>query len=252
MFYNKGLFEKNGLKAPTTWDEFMAANAKLKGAGITPIAIGAKDDWTLPIVHEVVGGATFGGAEFQKAVLSGAKDFTDPHWVASVKLLKDLEPVANLAESWDVSQDGMTVTFHLRSDGKWTNGDPVTAQDFEYSWKRTVSPDLAADYERRRRQSSNRPGDTWPFPPDQNPAAYQRVSPINYFEHVSAPVMLHHGTADTTVDMSASVAIADALRAAGKDVTLHLYEGGGHTLQGAYERQYFQRTLEFFQRHLGR
>ncbi|MDF2144777.1 ABC transporter substrate-binding protein [Knoellia sp. p5-6-4] len=92
MFYNKGLFEKNGLKAPTTWDEFMAANAKLKGAGITPIAVGAKDDWTLPIVHEVVGGATFGGAEFQKAVQSGAKDFTDPHWVASVKLLKDLEP----------------------------------------------------------------------------------------------------------------------------------------------------------------
>ena len=32
------------------------------------------------------------------------------------------------------------------SDGKWTNGDPVTAQDFEYSWKRTISPELAADY----------------------------------------------------------------------------------------------------------
>jgi oligopeptide transport system substrate-binding protein len=63
-----------------------------------------------------------------------------------VKLGKDLEPVANLAESWDVSEDGKTVTFHLRPDGKWTNGDPVTAKDFEYSWKRTVSPELAADY----------------------------------------------------------------------------------------------------------
>jgi oligopeptide transport system substrate-binding protein len=58
----------------------------------------------------------------------------------------NLEPVPSLAESWDTSADGLTVTFHLRSDGKWTNGDPVTAQDFEYSWKRTVSPDLAADY----------------------------------------------------------------------------------------------------------
>ena len=38
------------------------------------------------------------------------------------------------------------MTFHLRSDGKWTNGDPVTAEDFEYSWKRTISPELAADY----------------------------------------------------------------------------------------------------------
>jgi uncharacterized protein len=112
--------------------------------------------------------------------------------------------------------------------------------------------DLAADYERRRRQSSNRPGDdTWPFPPAQNPEAYRRVSPINYLDAVTAPVMLHHGTADTVVDSSASVAIADALRAAGKDVTLHLYEGGPHTLTGRQERLYFERTLEFFRKHLG-
>ena len=63
-----------------------------------------------------------------------------------VKLGADLEPVPSLAESWDVSDDGKTVTFHLRGDGKWTNGDPVTAEDFEWSWKRTVSPELAADY----------------------------------------------------------------------------------------------------------
>jgi dipeptidyl aminopeptidase/acylaminoacyl peptidase len=112
--------------------------------------------------------------------------------------------------------------------------------------------DLAADYERRRRQSSNRPSDdTWPFTPGQNPEAYRRVSPINYLDGDSAPVMLHHGTADTVVDASASVAIADALRAAGKDVILHLYEGGPHTLGGRQERLYFERTLEFFRKHLG-
>ena len=63
-----------------------------------------------------------------------------------VKLGDDLQPVPSLAESWDISADRKTVTFHLRQDGKWTNGDPVTAHDFEYSWKRTVSPELAADY----------------------------------------------------------------------------------------------------------
>jgi oligopeptide transport system substrate-binding protein len=63
-----------------------------------------------------------------------------------VKLGDDLQPEPSLAESWDVSPDGKTVTFHLRNDGKWTNGDPVTADDFEYSWKRTLSPELAADY----------------------------------------------------------------------------------------------------------
>jgi oligopeptide transport system substrate-binding protein len=57
-----------------------------------------------------------------------------------------LEAEPSLAESWDISDDGKTVTFHLRSDGKWTNGDPVTASDFVYSWKRTLSPELAADY----------------------------------------------------------------------------------------------------------
>ena len=63
-----------------------------------------------------------------------------------VSLGEDLEPVAELAESWETSEDGLTVTFNLRDDGRWTNGDPVTAQDFEWSWKRTISPELAADY----------------------------------------------------------------------------------------------------------
>ena len=63
-----------------------------------------------------------------------------------VRLGDDLEPVPSLAESWEESDGGKTVTFKLSSDGKWTNGDPVTANDFEYAWKRTLSPELAADY----------------------------------------------------------------------------------------------------------
>lgn len=63
-----------------------------------------------------------------------------------VKLDEDLNPVPAAAESVETSEDGKTVTYVLRDGLKWTNGDPVTAQDFEYSWKRTVSPELAADY----------------------------------------------------------------------------------------------------------
>ena len=63
-----------------------------------------------------------------------------------VKLDENLEPEAALAESWDVSEDGTTVTYHLRDDGSWSNGDPVTAADFEYSWKRILDPELAAGY----------------------------------------------------------------------------------------------------------
>ena len=91
MFYNQGLFDRNGIKAPTTWAEFIAANDKLMGAGVTPIAIGAKDDWTLPIVHEVLAAPRFGGKAFQDEVLSGKKSFTDPDWVGSVQVVSDLE-----------------------------------------------------------------------------------------------------------------------------------------------------------------
>jgi oligopeptide transport system substrate-binding protein len=62
-----------------------------------------------------------------------------------VKLNPDtLEAEPSLAESW--THEGTTVTFKLRQDGKWTNGDPVTAQDFVYSWQRTLDPALATDY----------------------------------------------------------------------------------------------------------
>ncbi|BBH20925.1 oligopeptide-binding protein OppA [Paenibacillus baekrokdamisoli] len=50
--------------------------------------------------------------------------------------------VPGVAEKWDVSADGKHFTFHLRKDAKWSNGDPVTAHDFEYSWKRTLDPNL--------------------------------------------------------------------------------------------------------------
>ncbi|NJN16384.1 MAG: prolyl oligopeptidase family serine peptidase [Oscillochloris sp.] len=112
--------------------------------------------------------------------------------------------------------------------------------------------DLVEDYWRRYRNSGGNPGTgTWIFTPDENPDAYARVSPITYFDAVNAPVMLHHGTADSTVDAAASVAIAEALRAAGKDVTLHLYDGGPHTLRGEQEALYLQRSYDFFGQHMG-
>jgi oligopeptide transport system substrate-binding protein len=61
-----------------------------------------------------------------------------------VKLNADLEAEPAAAESWD--ENGKVVTFHLREGMTWTNGDPVTAGDFEFAWKRALSPELGSDY----------------------------------------------------------------------------------------------------------
>lgn len=57
----------------------------------------------------------------------------------------DLHPVPGVAQRWDVSPDGLTYTFYLRPEAKWSNGDPVTAQDFAASFRRILTPSLAAD-----------------------------------------------------------------------------------------------------------
>lgn len=57
-----------------------------------------------------------------------------------------LKPVPALAERWEISADGLTYTFYLRANAKWSNGDPVTAQDCVDSWRRILTPSLAADY----------------------------------------------------------------------------------------------------------
>jgi raffinose/stachyose/melibiose transport system substrate-binding protein len=92
MFYNKDVFAKNGLTPPTTWAEFMAVNAKLKKAGVVPMAVGAKDSWTLPMLHQVLAAPRFGGSAFEKAVMTGQKTFSDPDWVASVDVVNKLKP----------------------------------------------------------------------------------------------------------------------------------------------------------------
>ena len=55
-------------------------------------------------------------------------------------------PVPAMAEKWEVSPDGLKYKFFLRQGIKWSNGDPVTAYDFEYAWKTALSPELGSKY----------------------------------------------------------------------------------------------------------
>ncbi|HYM19210.1 MAG TPA: peptide ABC transporter substrate-binding protein, partial [Micropepsaceae bacterium] len=57
----------------------------------------------------------------------------------------EAKPIAGAAESWETSPDGKTWTFHLR-DHQWSDGQPVTAEDFIYAWQRILNPKTAAQY----------------------------------------------------------------------------------------------------------
>lgn len=85
----------------------------------------------------------------------------DPHIVTGVPehniivalleglVLKDdttLEPIPGVAERWEISEDGRQYTFYLRDNARWSNGDPVTAEDFRWSWQRALSPALGNAY----------------------------------------------------------------------------------------------------------
>ena len=57
-----------------------------------------------------------------------------------------LEPLPGMAERWEVSQDRLTYTFHLRQNALWSNGDTVDADDFMWSFERFLDPRTAAEY----------------------------------------------------------------------------------------------------------
>ncbi|MCX7018187.1 MAG: peptide ABC transporter substrate-binding protein [bacterium] len=68
----------------------------------------------------------------QQALFEGLVEFT-----------RDLRVAPAAAERWDVSEDLLTYTFHLRKDRRWSNGDLVTAEDFRYAWIRVGNPRIA-------------------------------------------------------------------------------------------------------------
>ena len=69
-------------------------------------------------------------------------DYTD----GLMQMDADGKAVPAIAESYELSEDGLTYTFHLREDAVWSNGEPVTAADFVFGWQRAVDPSVASEY----------------------------------------------------------------------------------------------------------
>ncbi len=92
------------------------------------------------------------GLETEPATLDPAKSTAIPEYLVELQIFEGLtrldakdQPVPGVAEKWDVSPDGMKYVFYLRSNAKWSNGEPVTAHDFEFAWKRALNPEFASE-----------------------------------------------------------------------------------------------------------
>ena len=85
-------------------------------------------DGGLPRVFDPARAATPPDTDAVRALFEGLTDY-EPG---------TLRPVPAVATKWEPSDGGRTWTFHLRADARWSNGDPVTAQDFVRSWRRTL------------------------------------------------------------------------------------------------------------------
>lgn len=107
-------------------------------------------------------GCTPSGPGADLVILNGAEpESLDPHLVtgqADGRLVMALfeglarfdpqtaQPVPGLAERWEATPDGRTYTFTLRPEARWSTGDPITAEDFVWSWRRILSPETASEY----------------------------------------------------------------------------------------------------------
>lgn len=85
--------------------------------------------------------------------------------------------------------------------------------------------------------------------PDENPEYWDAISADNHFDRVSEPVLMHHGTDDTTCPPRWARHSNREMERAGVDVTLEWYEGEGHTFEAAFDRS-MRRTVAFLERHL--
>ncbi|HEY9593074.1 MAG TPA: extracellular solute-binding protein [Spirochaetia bacterium] len=92
VYYNKKIYADLGLKVPDTWEQLISNLEAIKKAGITPIANGAKEGWTLEVMMGALCPNFYGANAFYDNVVAGRTTFQDPKFQASLEKLKELTP----------------------------------------------------------------------------------------------------------------------------------------------------------------
>ena len=96
------------------------------------------------------------------------------------------KPVPACAESYEVSEDGLTYTVKLKDGLKWSDGSDLTAEDFVYSWKRAASDDTGADYAYMFDNIKGFPNDLAVSAPDATTFVFELNAPCAYMEDLMA------------------------------------------------------------------
>jgi glucose/mannose transport system substrate-binding protein len=137
LWYNKAVFEANGLTPPTTFDEFFAVADALQAAGVAPYVMGTKDGWEAAHVFEDVLAGTL-GAEKYNGLWTGATPWTDASVTQALENFKKMLGYVNEdhpAHTWDSAGEFLIAgTGGMMIMGDWTDG-WFTSKGFTgYGW----------------------------------------------------------------------------------------------------------------------
>jgi len=102
-----------------------------------------------PAYGDTIIEASIGDASYLNPILasdSASGDINGYVYNGLVKYDKNLNMVGDLAESWDISEDGLVITFHLRKNVKWHDGEPFTSDDVKFTYEKLVDPNTKTPY----------------------------------------------------------------------------------------------------------
>ena len=137
MWYNKQVFADNGLKPPTTWDEFFQVGDTLKAEGIVPLVIGTKEGWEAGHTFETILVSIL-GAEAYKGLWNGKTQWTDPKVTQALEAYKKILTYANTdysALTWsDAAQYLVDGKGAMHIMGDWTDGWFTSKGYKDYGW----------------------------------------------------------------------------------------------------------------------
>lgn len=136
LYYNKKILSENQIKPPQTWDDLLAAAAKLKAQKITPFALAAKDSWVINMMINTMWVRTAGPSSIE-GFLDGSKHWTDPDVV-------DAFEKYNLLVRKGYFQEGSLALSYAEQQNKFSSGE--AAFMFDGSWANTplLDPEKSA------------------------------------------------------------------------------------------------------------